>query len=270
MIEFRAVIKRRSGFMLGPLDLKIEPGYVTGLVGANGAGKTTAIKILLGMVHADSGVVDRPEKADIGVVLDVPSYHPDWRAETVGKLMAPFYPKWSQTTFLTLLARFGVPGDRQVKKLSRGMCMKLQIAAAFAHEASFLVLDEPTSGLDPLSRDELAEIVGDFMIDERHSVLFSSHITSDIERVADYIAVLDQGHLVAYKEKSELLDAYRMVRGGFTAPGQDLERTAYGLRNHSAGWDALVPAAVLGKVPRDAVAEAPTLDDIVVRIAKGR
>lgn len=270
MIEFRGVTKRRRGFTLGPLDLRIEPGYVTGMVGANGAGKTTAIGILLGMVNADSGVVERPGKADIGVVLDVPSYHPDWQAQKVGKALAPFFPKWSQATFLELLERFGVSGESKVKELSRGMCMKLQVAAAFAHEASFLVLDEPTSGLDPLSRDELAEIIGDFMTDERHSVLFSSHITSDIERIADYVAVLDHGALVSYDEKEELISAYRMVRGGATLPGEGLERAAYGMRSHQAGWDALVPAGLLGEVPLDAVAETPTLDDIVVRVAKGR
>lgn len=270
MIELRGVTKHYPGFALGPLDLTVEQGFVTGFVGANGAGKTTTIKILLGMVTPDTGTVHCPEKTDIGVVLDVPSYDAEWRVSTIAKVLRPFYPRWSDAIFGELIARFNVPTDRKIKQLSRGMGMKLQIAAAFAHDATFLVLDEPTSGLDPLSRDELAEIVGDFMTDERRTVLFSSHITSDIERIADYVAVIDKGQLVEYAERSALIDAYYLVHGGGTPPSEELSAAAYGLRTHSVGWDALVPAGLIGEVPGDAVAEAPSLDDIVVRIAKGR
>ena len=150
------------------------------------------------MIHPDSGVVNCPDKTDIGVVLDVPSYDAEWRVSTVAKVLRRFYPRWSDAIFGELIARFDVPTDRKIKQLSRGMGMKLQIAAAFAHDARFLVLDEPTSGLDPLSRDELTEIIGDFMMDEHRTVLFSSHITSDIERIADYVAVIDKGQLVEY------------------------------------------------------------------------
>ena len=160
MIDLQGVTKHYPGFTLGPLDLAIEEGFVTGFVGANGAGKTTTIKLLLRMAHPDSGTIQRPDMADIGVVLDTPSYDGDWRVSTVGKVLRPFYPRWSDARFQELLERFNVPADRKVKQLSRGMGMKLQIAAALAQGATFLVLDEPTSGLDPLSRDELAEIIG--------------------------------------------------------------------------------------------------------------
>lgn len=269
MIELRGVTKQYQGFTLGPLDLTIEEGYVTGFVGANGAGKTTTIKILLGLVHPTSGTVSRPDMADIGVVLDIPSYESDWRVSTVEKVLRPFYPAWSSATFRELLARFNVPTGKKVKELSRGMSMKLQIAAALAHDAKLLVLDEPTSGLDPLSRDELAEIIGDFMLDDTRSVLFSSHITTDIERIADYVAVIDKGQIVARAERSELLDSFRMVRGGATPPSDGIKADSYGLRTHPAGWDALVPAGLIGEVSGDAVTESPSLDDIVVRIAKG-
>ena len=270
MIELRGVTKHYPGFVLGPLDLTIEDGFVTGFIGANGAGKTTAIKVLLGMIHPDSGVVNCPDKTDIGVVLDVPSYDAEWRVSTVAKVLRRFYPRWSDAIFGELIARFDVPTDRKIKQLSRGMGMKLQIAAAFAHDARFLVLDEPTSGLDPLSRDELTEIIGDFMMDEHRTVLFSSHITSDIERIADYVAVIDKGQLVEYAELSALIDSYRMVHGGRLPPNDRLAAAAYGLRTHAAGWDGLVPAGLIAEVPGDAVTEIPSLDDIVVRIAKGR
>lgn len=270
MIELRGVTKRYPGFDLGPLDLVIEEGFVTGFVGANGAGKTTTIKVLLGMILPDSGTVSSPDMADIGVVLDVPSYDGEWRVSTVGKVLSPFYPQWSDVRFGELLARFDVPRDRKVKRLSRGMGMKLQIAAAFAHNAKLLILDEPTSGLDPLSRDELAEIISDFMIDDQRTVLFSSHITSDIDRVADYVAVIDKGNIVAYAERSELIDSYRLVHGGSTPPSSGITASAYGLRTHAAGWDALIPFGLLGEVPGDALSEPPTLNDLVVRIARGR
>lgn len=269
MIELRDVTKAYRGFTLGPLNLRIEQGFVTGLVGANGAGKTTTIKILLGMIRPTSGTVTCPDRADIGVVLDIPSFDPAWRVKTVGRLLSGFYPRWSDVTFSELLARFDVPVDRKVKQLSRGMGMKLQIAVALAHDAKLLILDEPTSGLDPLSRDELAESIGDFMLDASRSVLFSSHITSDIERIADYVAVIDKGRIVTRQERCDLLDSYRMVHGGGTPPSPALAAQAYGLRTHSAGWDALVPVGAMGDVPGDASADQPNLDDVIVRIAKG-
>lgn len=269
MIDLQGVTKHYPGFTLGPLDLAIEEGFVTGFVGANGAGKTTTIKLLLRMAHPDSGTIQRPDMADIGVVLDTPSYDCDWRVSTVGKVLRPFYPRWSDARFQELLERFNVPADRKVKQLSRGMGMKLQIAAALAQGATFLVLDEPTSGLDPLSRDELAEIIGDFMLDEHRTVLFSSHITSDIERIADYVAVIDKGQIVTCAEGSELLGSYRILHGGRTPLDPDVAAEAYGLRSHAAGWDALIATRLIGEIPDDAVAEEPTLDDIVVRIAKG-
>ncbi|NLA29599.1 MAG: ABC transporter ATP-binding protein [Propionibacterium sp.] len=269
MIELRGVTKHRPGFTLGPVDLTIKPGFVTGFVGANGAGKTTTLKVLLGMVTPDAGEVSRPAMTDIGVVLDVPPYEPEWHVSTVGKVLAPFYPRWSDATFQELLGRFDVPLNRKVRTLSRGMAMKLQIAAAFAHDARLLVLDEPTSGLDPLSRDELVGIIGDFMMDEHRTVLFSSHITSDIERIADYVAVIDKGQIIAHSERSDLMDSYVLVRGGSTPLETDIVSSAYGIRSHTSGWDALLPARYASQIPADAVAEPPSLDDLVVRIAKG-
>lgn len=131
------------------------------------------------------------------------------------------------------------------------------------------MLDEPTSGLDPLSRDKLADIVSDFMTGEARTVLFSSHITSDIERIADYVCVVNQGRVVEFAERSALIDAYRIVHGGATPPNSQLAKSAYGLGTHAVGWDALIPSTLAGELPTDALAETPTVDDLVVRIAKG-
>lgn len=267
-IELRGVQKQYPGFRLGPIDFTIPQGFVTGFVGANGAGKTTTIKIMLGMVHQDAGTVLRPGRAEIGIVLDTPCYESEWRVAAVGRALRPFYPRWSDTAFADLLDRFDVPSDKKVKELSRGMGMKLQIAAALARDAKTLILDEPTSGLDPVSRDELATILSEYMTADDRTVLFSSHITADLERIADYVAVIDKGQLITVTEREQLIDSYRIVRGGH-APGAVLTAGAFGLRQHAAGWDALIPSDLVGEVPGDAIIEPPSLDDIVIRIAKG-
>lgn len=267
-ITLRGVVKRFDGFTLGPLDLTIPAGYVTGFVGANGSGKTTTIKTILGMLRPDEGTIDAPGREAMGVVLDSVFFDPDWTPALVGRVLAPFYPAWSPSRYAELLERFAVPADRKVRDLSRGMSMKLQLAASLAHEAEVLLLDEPTSGLDPLARDELLEILAEYLLDERRSVLFSTHITSDLERIADYVAVIDGGRIVRSATRDELLAAYRMVRGRGDAP-EEVRAELYGLRENPTGWDALAPTDVAELMPAGTLVEAPSLDELVVRIAKG-
>ena len=236
-LELRGITKAfGSGFVLGPLDLVVPRGFVMGLVGANGAGKTTTIKIALGMVHTDAGTVDVVPHERVGVVFDVPAYVPDWTAAQVGRGLASFYPTWDQARFDRLLAWADIAPTKRVKELSRGMSMKLQLAVALAHGAELLILDEPTSGLDPLARSELLEMIGDFMIDESHAVLFSTHITTDLEKVADYVTILDAGRVLAAATRDGLLDSYRIVRG----PASVLDAVrplVRGVREHGVGWE---------------------------------
>lgn len=266
--ELRGVTKRYPGFTLGPLDLVVPRGYVMGLVGANGAGKTTAIKIALGLVHPDAGGVHLLDHAKVGVVHDLPPYAADWTVGTIGRGIAGFYPDWDAARFAELLAWAGADERKKVKELSRGMGMKLQLAVALSHGAELLVLDEPTSGLDPLARSQLLEMIADFMTDERHTVLFSTHITTDLEKIADYVTVLDGGHVVASTTRDELVDGYRMVRGAASELDADLRPLVHGLREHGAGWEGLLATEHTVALGRRVVTEAPTLEEIVVHLAK--
>lgn len=267
-LELRGITKRRDGFTLGPLDLVVPRGYVMGFVGANGAGKTTTIKVALGLVRPDGGTVSLLDHARVGVVQDTPAYVGEWSAAEVGRAVAPFYPDWDAAGFAHLLAWAGIEPTKRVKALSRGMGMKLQLAVALSHGAELLILDEPTSGLDPLARSELVEMIAEFMTVESHSVLFSTHITTDLEKIADYITVIDDGRIVASTTRDELVDAYRMVRGAAAELDADLRPLVRGLREHGAGWEGLMATEDTVALGRRAVAEQPSLEEIVVHLAK--
>lgn len=268
----------RGTFHLRDVSFELPTGYVMGFVGRNGAGKTTTIRCLLGMLTPDAGEIevlgerlpaDPRLREDIGVVLDHLTLVEDWRLSDVERTLAPFYASWDGPRYRELLEGFGLPMRAKVKELSRGQGMKLGIAVALSHHARLLVLDEPTSGLDPVARDELVSILGDFLTDEGHSVLFSTHITSDLERIADYVTVIDDGRILGSAPKDELLDRYRVVRGGpddLAAPGLDLR----GVRRTATGVEALVEAHQLDQLTGDLVVERPTLDQIVVKIGDRR
>ena len=241
-----------------------------GLVGANGAGKTTAIKIALGAVLPGNGVVRLIDKSRVGVVLDQPPWPSSWRVRDIAKLVGPFYPDWNQRVFEELCGWAGVSWRLKVKEFSRGMGMKMQLAVALAHEAELLVLDEPTSGLDPLARGELLDMLSEFMTSERHSVLFSTHITSDLDRIADMVTILDAGRVIASGSREDLLETWVMVRGGVADLTDGLSSRVRGLRRHSVGWEGLLPAVDLGLCGPGVVAETPSIEELLVHLAKER
>jgi ABC-2 type transport system ATP-binding protein len=268
----------RGTFRLRDVSFELPTGYVMGFVGRNGAGKTTTIRCLLGMLTADAGDIevlghplpaDPTLREDIGVVLDHPTLVGDWRLADVERALAPFYASWDGARYRELLGGFGLELRAKVGELSRGQGMKLGITLALSHHARLLVLDEPTSGLDPVARDELVSILGDFLTDEGHSVLFSTHITSDLERIADYVTVIDDGRILGSAPKDELLDGYRLVRGG-PADLDDPDLDLRGVRRTATGVEALVTTADLDRLTGDLVVERPTLDEIVVKIGDHR
>ena len=267
-LKLQGITKNYQEFHLGPIDLEVPRGYVMGLVGANGAGKTTAIKIALGAVLPGNGVVRLIDKSRVGVVLDQPPWPSSWRVRDIAKLVGPFYPDWNQRVFEELCGWAGVSWRLKVKEFSRGMGMKMQLAVALAHEAELLVLDEPTSGLDPLARGELLDMLSEFMTSERHSVLFSTHITSDLDRIADMVTILDAGRVIASGSREDLLETWVMVRGGVADLTDGLSSRVRGLRRHSVGWEGLLPAADLGLCGPGVVAEAPSIEELLVHLAK--
>jgi len=275
-LALRGVTVRRGDFTLADVSFSLPTGFVLGLVGPNGAGKTTVIRTLLGALRPESGHVEvlgrslpAPDdlRQDIGVVLDRPHLVEDWRLDQVEQALRPFYRRWDGARYAELLATFGLDRRATVKTLSRGMAMKLQIAIALSHEARLLLLDEPTSGLDPVARDELIGILGDYLVDERRSVLFSTHITTDLERIADHLTLLRDGRVVSTGPKDDLLSAYCLVRGSAEELPADGLVPLLGARRTPVGVEALVAADDVPLLGPGVLVEPPTLDQVVVHLA---
>ena len=220
-LELKNVSKSFSGFCLDNLSLTLPSGCIMGLIGENGAGKSTTIKLILDMLHKDSGTItilgrDNGKdisliKEDIGVVMDEVGIPECLTAKQVGKVMKHTFRNWNMAEYNRLLQKLSLPDNKPFKDFSRGMKMKLGIAVAMSHGAKLLLLDEPTSGLDPVVRDEVVDMFYDFTRDENHSILISSHIVSDLEKLCDYVAFLHKGKLLLCEEKDVLLSEYGII-----------------------------------------------------------
>jgi ABC-2 type transport system ATP-binding protein len=277
-LRVEGLCKNYPGFALTDVSFHLPEGYIMGFVGRNGAGKTTTIKCLLDMARRDAGRVEmlgrgaghnsRVVKQDIGVVFDQSFYPTHWTVRQVGRGLRPFYHQWDAGLFARNVGRFGLPPDRRVKDLSRGMAMKLMLAAALSHQARLLIFDEPTSGLDPVARDDLLDILADIIADGQTSVLFSTHITSDLERIADYLTVIEAGRIVFTGPKDELADTYRLVQGGPDQLTDDLRRCGIGLRTTRFGFSALVRTADAVALASGLSHQPPSIDDVVIHIAR--
>ena len=276
-IEIRGLVKEYPGFRLDGLDLALPSGSIMGLVGENGAGKSTTIKLIMNAVHWDSGTVSvlgtdsrsaafNEVKEDIGVVLDEAYFPEVLNASDVGRIMANTYRNWEPDTYEGYLQRFGLPRDKAFKDFSRGMKMKLAIAVALSHQAKLLILDEATSGLDPMVRDEILDIFNEYTRQEDRSILLSSHIVSDLEKICDYIAFLHKGKLVLCEEKDRLLEEYALVRLSHQRLADLPEGSVVGVENDPYGVRALV---LRDMVPHDLPLEHTNLEDIILFLAKG-
>ncbi len=220
-LEIRNLTRHFGDFTLDSLNLTLPGGCILGLIGENGAGKSTTIRLILGMLRPDGGTVtilgrDNRDnlaltKQDIGVVLDEVGIPECMTPKQVGRVMADVFTRWDAKTYEGLLERFSLPENKKFKEFSRGMKMKLGLAVALSHEAKLLILDEATSGLDPVVRDEVVSILSEFTRDESHSILISSHIVSDLEKLCDYVAFLHKGKLLLCEEKDMLLSEYGIL-----------------------------------------------------------
>ena len=204
-LEVTNLSKSFDSFQLHNISFTLPKGYIMGLIGPNGSGKTTTIKLILNMLKRTGGTVkvmgldniaeEQKVKSELGVVFDTNYFSDDWKVSQVEKSISVFYPNWDSQKFADMLRKFHIAPTKKVKELSKGMQMKLMLACAFSYDAKLLILDEPTSGLDPVSRDELLKILSEYIEDGEHSVLFSTHITGDLERAADYITYISYGEL---------------------------------------------------------------------------
>lgn len=276
-IEIKGLEKRYDGFQLGSFDLTLPSGCIMGLVGENGAGKSTTIKLIMNAIGRDAGEISvlgvdnrsagfRDVKEDIGVVLDEAYFPEVMSARNVGKVMALTYKNWDAAAFEGYLKKFSLASDKIFKDYSRGMRMKLAIAAALSHGAKLLILDEATSGLDPMARDELLDIFNDFTRDENCSILLSSHIVSDLEKICDYIAFLHRGRLVLCEEKDRLVEEYALVRLPEERLRELPEESVISRRTSGYATEALV---LRGGIPAAIPTEHTSLEDIILFLAKG-
>lgn len=249
-LEIKNLKKTYTDFKLNGLNLTLPGGCIMGLIGENGAGKSTTIKLILDIIHRDSGSItvlgrDNREdasriKEEVGVVMDEVGFPECLTARQVAKIMRYTYKNWDDAAYGKYLKDFSLPSDKEFKDFSRGMKMKLGIAVAMSHHPKLLILDEATSGLDPVVRDEVVDMLSEFTRDENHSILMSSHIVSDLEKLCDYVAFLHKGELLLCEEKDVLLERYGVIH----CTGEELralDRAAVkGKRENAYGVEAIV------------------------------
>lgn len=275
-LRIQNLTKRYGDFALDDVSLALPSGCILGLIGENGAGKSTLIKSVIGAVKPDAGTIEvlgcdnrspafTLKKEEIGVVLDEAFFPAALTVRQIGKVMRDLYRGWEEETFLRYTERFALPQNKEFKDFSRGMKMKLAIAAALSHGARFLILDEATGGLDPIVRDEVLDVFNEFTREEAHSILISSHIVSDLEKICDYIAFLHKGRLLFCEEKDLLLERYGLItlrREDFEALDGDAVLSA-----HDTGYS--VTALVRrDRLPAGLKTERVSIENIIVAMAK--
>ncbi|MCL2846135.1 MAG: ABC transporter ATP-binding protein [Firmicutes bacterium] len=277
-IEINGLRKKFGKFGVSDVSFTLPRGFIMGFVGKNGAGKTTTIKAILNMLNRDAGeikifgrdnIAEEAEiKQKIGIVMDSPFYEENWTLLQVGRALKPFYTNWSDELFNKMLHDFQLDPNKRVKQLSRGMKMKIMIAAALAHDPDLLILDEPTSGLDAVARDELLEILQSFMCNENKAILFSTHITTDLEKIADYITFINNGQIMHSDTKDNLLDKYVVIKGGVGVLTPEQRALVIGYHETKVNFDAIVEKVHLKEFPKGLVTESCTMDELVVRFNK--
>lgn len=279
-LEVHGLTKRYPAFLLDGITFDVPRGTIVGLIGENGAGKSTTIKAILGLTQKDAGQIEilgkKEQKIDfgtrnrIGVVFDKHNFPDSMSAKRLGNLLERIYPLWDREAYAQLLKKFSVPADRKTRKLSKGMKMKLAIAAALSHQAELLILDEATSGLDPIVRDDILDILLEFVQEENHAVLVSSHITSDLEKIADYIVFLHEGKVIFSKSKDELRYSYGILKCGAAQFEKIDPDDIVAYRKQDFEWQVLVSNRneAQKKYP-NSVVDPATLDDIMLLFVKG-
>lgn len=278
-LQAENLTKQYPGFLLDHVSFALPKGAIMGLIGENGAGKSTTIKAILDLIHTDEGratfwgkeLSSSPRlKEDIGVVFDGINFYETLNPAKVGKISAAAYRQWDDKLYRDYLTRFGLPLNKEIKSFSKGMKTKLCIAVALSHRPKLLILDEATSGLDPVIRDDILDVFLDFVQDEEHSILMSSHISTDLEKIADYITFIHQGKVLFCKSKDELRYQYGVIRCGAEQFQAIAPEEILAWRKEDYQYSVLVAdkEAARRKYP-NAVVDDATIDDILVLYVKG-
>ncbi|MDR0943599.1 MAG: ABC transporter ATP-binding protein [Ruminococcus sp.] len=269
--EVHNLCKNYNLFSLKDVSFAVPEGSICGFIGPNGAGKTTVIKSILGLIFPDSGdIIIKQElkqtenKTRIGVILDNHMYIEEWKCSDVGDAIALCNELFDKENFNSLLKKFHIDERKKVKELSRGMKVKLQLAAALSGKAEILILDEPTSGLDPSARDDVCDILREFIIDGGKGVLFSTHITSDLEKCADYIIFINRGEILFNGPSDELRQKYIRITGSKSDLSLEDKDKLIGYREHQFGFEGLLERQMAMKLSENLNREAATLEEIII------
>ncbi|HLR33824.1 MAG TPA: ABC transporter ATP-binding protein [Tissierellales bacterium] len=280
ILEVNNLRKEFKNFTLDNNNFKLEPGYIMGFIGPNGAGKSTTIKLIMNLLKKDGGEIkvfgldhikyEKKIKDRIGFVYDENYYYEELTINQMKNIVASFYSKWNDDTFNEYLKEFNLNPKSKIKTLSKGMKMKFSLAIALSHDADLIIMDEPTSGLDPVFRREILDILYGIIQDERKSVFFSTHITTDLEKIADYVTFINEGKIVFSQPKDDILEKYAVVKGGLNILNDEMKKNFIGLRETKVGFEGLTDNVEnIKELFKDEILiEKATLEDIMFYTVK--
>lgn len=280
MLKIEGLNKSFKNFELKDVSFELKKGYIMGFIGPNGAGKSTTIKLIMNLLKKDSGTIEvfgkdnvkfeREVKDRIGFVYDESHFYEDLTIKQMKSIVAPFYSQWDENQFQKYIKNFSLDQSQKIKKLSKGMKMKFSLSLALSHNADLIIMDEPTSGLDPIFRREILDILYSIIQDENKSIFFSTHITTDLEKIADYITFIDEGRIVFSKEKDLILENYGVVKGGNEDLNEEIKSNLLGLRQTNVGFEGLASDKnrISKLAPESILIEKPSLEDIMFYMAR--
>lgn len=280
LLEIKNLTKEYDGFKLDDISFTLDKGYIMGFIGENGAGKTTTIKLIMNLLKKDKGEIkifdkdnieyEEEIKERIGFVYDECFYYENLSIKDNEKIISGFYKKWDTKVFDNYLKKFNLNKKQKVKELSKGMKMKFAIALALSHKAEFLILDEPASGLDPVMRRSILDVLQEVIQDENVGILISSHIISDLEKIADYITYIQNGKIILSKATNDLMEEYKIIKGDKSLLSKLDKKAIYGLRETSYGFEGIIKDMHIDtSVKQRLVTERPSLEEVMVAMNKG-
>ncbi|TCO78027.1 ABC transporter ATP-binding protein [Marinisporobacter balticus] len=281
ILEIKNVTKTFKGFELKNIGFHLEKGYIMGFIGPNGAGKTTTIKLIMNLIKRDTGIIkvfgldnikdEQCIKNRVGFVYGENYFYDELSLLEMKKIVAPFYSSWDDKQFYHYINKFNLPLNKKIKALSKGMRMKFALVLALSHNAEFIIMDEPTSGLDPVFRNELLGILYDLMQDENKGILFSTHITTDLDKIADYITFINNGEIIFSEQKDALLESYAIIKGSNEILDKDIMKEFVGVKENRFGFEALTKDIEKARqiFKNRVIIEKPSLEDIILYTVRG-
>ncbi len=280
ILEVNGLVKRYPAFSLDSVSFSLPEGCITGFIGANGAGKTTTIRSILNLAHKDAGTIkifgldaekhEQEIKDRIGIIMDGSYFYNDLSMRDMKSIIAPAYSKWSEADYRSYMEKFNLDPKQKISTLSSGMKMKFALVLALSHQAELLIMDEPTSGLDPLVRSQFLEIVLDYMKNGGKGVFFSTHITSDLDKIADMLILIDGGKIIFQQSKDDLLDTFRIVKGNTALLNDQNRNLIRSLKVSSFGFTGITEhVSEMKKELPDVLLEKATIEDIMLAYIGG-